>query len=415
MVRVAWLWTLAAATACGAAVPPLPGKGGPAWTELTSEHFTVWTDGDREQVRDLVGQMEQLRQVIVGVTFPSLPNGRTLVVALRDEDELAAFSSTAQARAYTVLAGIPLWQPMIALSAHSRVQDTDRTVAHELTHVVSLAAVHHQPRWLAEGMAEFFQTVRLDVRGGTADVGGAPEIRGRPMRMAHLIPVERLFAWRDITADEDRQYSTAWALFTYLINTHRDELLRYLQLLHDVGKPRDEATAEDAAQLWQAAFRSLPLADVDSALRQWLIVGHHEVMHFTVQWREWSVTERALGDADVHAARGMLCALVAHRPDEARADAAAALAVEPGNVLARLTVAGLDHAPVTAEQARVMTEAHGEDWRAWWLAAIALSHDHADTKQIANARITACGLFAQNAALVAPSKLCDSEPARGTR
>lgn len=56
MVRVVSCSTLAAvaAAACGAAVPPVPGKGGPAWTELTSEHFTVWTDGDRAEVRELV-------------------------------------------------------------------------------------------------------------------------------------------------------------------------------------------------------------------------------------------------------------------------------------------------------------------------------------------------------------------------
>lgn len=403
------------AAACGAAVPPIPGKGGPAWTELTSDHFTVWTDGDRERVRDLVEQMEHLHQVIVGVTFPSLPAGRTLVVALRDDDELAAFSSTAQARASAVEAGIPLWQPMIALSASSRVEDTVRTVAHELTHVVSFAAVHHQPRWLSEGMAEFFETTRLRVRDGTAEVGNAPKLHGQPMWTARPIPVEQLFAWREVTAAEEREYSTAWELFTYLFNAHREELVHYLQLLHEAGKPRDQATAQDAAQLWQAAFPSLALADVDQALRQWLFAGRHDVMRFTVHWHDWSVSERALRDADVFAARAMLCAAVAERPAEARSDAAAALALEPGNVTARLVTAMLDRTPITVAQAQVMIGAHGEDWRAWWIAAIALSHDHAAAKQITDARTIACGLFAQNSALVAPSKLCEGEPARGAR
>ncbi|HEX8107690.1 MAG TPA: DUF1570 domain-containing protein, partial [Kofleriaceae bacterium] len=319
--------TAVAAAGCGAAVPPVPGKGGPAWIELTSEHFTVWTDGDRAEARELVQQMEQLRQVVVGVTFPWVSRGRTLVFALRDDDELAAFSATEQPRAFAMLPGAPLWQPMIALSARTNFQASDRTVAHELTHVISFAAVHHQPRWLAEGMADFFQTLQLDVDRGTADVGGAPTVRGQPRKMAHLIPVEKLFAWKDISAHEEREYSTAWALFTYLINKHRDELVHYLQLLHEVGKPRMKATVEDAAQLWSEAFPSLLLADVDSELRQWLIAGSHVVMHFTVQLQTWSVTERALGDADAYAARGTLCALVANRPAEARTDAAASLAL----------------------------------------------------------------------------------------
>jgi hypothetical protein len=408
MVRVASCSTLAvvAAAACGAAVPAVPGKGGPAWTELTSEHFTVWTDGDRAEVRELIQQMEQLRQVVVGVTFPWVLRGRTLVFALRDDDELTAFSATEQPRASATMAGAPLWQPVIALSAGSHVQASDRTVAHELTHVISFAAVHHQPRWLAEGMADFFQTVQLDVDRGTADVGRAPEVRGQPRRMAHLIPVERLFAWQEITAHEDREYSTAWALFTYLINRHRDELVRYLQLLHEAGKPRSKATAEDVAQLWREAFPSLPLAEVDSELRQWLIAGSHTVMHFTVQLRTWPVTERTLDDAEVYAARGTLCALVANRPAEARSDAAAALALDPGNVPARLLVTALDHAPVTADQARAMTAAHRDDWRAWWIAAVTLSHAGADAREVANARTAACQLFAQNPALLAPSDLC---------
>jgi hypothetical protein len=179
----------------------------------------VWTDGDRAEVRELVQQMEHLRQVVFGVTFSGMPDGRTLVFALRDDDELAAFSSTEQPRAYALMAGIPLWQPAIVLSARSQIQDSERTVAHELTHVISFAAVHYQPRWLAEGMANFFQTLPLDVDRGTADVGVPPAIRGQPMRMrmADLLPVEQLFAWREMTAHEEREYSTAWLLVTYLI------------------------------------------------------------------------------------------------------------------------------------------------------------------------------------------------------
>jgi hypothetical protein len=40
--------------ACGPAIPPVHGKGGPAWLELTSEHFTVWTNGDPSRARQLV-------------------------------------------------------------------------------------------------------------------------------------------------------------------------------------------------------------------------------------------------------------------------------------------------------------------------------------------------------------------------
>jgi hypothetical protein len=197
MVRgiLRWVAVSVVLGACGAAVPPVPSKGGPAWIEVTSDHFTVWSDASRSKARELIQQMENLRQVVAGVAFPSLPaGGRILVFALRDDDELSAFSNTGQPRAVAMRGRPPLWQPAIMLSAFSNIETIDRRVAHELTHAISFGVVHHQPRWLAEGMAMFFQTLKLDVDRGTVDVGIAPEYEGRPLQMAQLIPTSELFA-----------------------------------------------------------------------------------------------------------------------------------------------------------------------------------------------------------------------------
>src|SRR5262245_28444427 len=137
-----------ASSACGAAVPQVQGKGGPAWTELTSEHFTVWTDAKVADARERVRVMERLRQVIVSVAFRSVPaTGRTLVVLLRDDDELAALSGTQEPRPYTLPAQAPLWQATMVLSASSDDNDDNSNEAHELTHAISSGVVHHQPRW----------------------------------------------------------------------------------------------------------------------------------------------------------------------------------------------------------------------------------------------------------------------------
>jgi len=41
----------------------VPGKGGLPWTELTSDHFVVWTDASTEDGRKLIRVMETLRQI----------------------------------------------------------------------------------------------------------------------------------------------------------------------------------------------------------------------------------------------------------------------------------------------------------------------------------------------------------------
>ncbi|HEY0193232.1 MAG TPA: hypothetical protein VGC42_19075 [Kofleriaceae bacterium] len=104
--------------ACGAHVPPVPGQGGPAWTEVTSPHFTVWTDAAPAQVGDLVTRMERMRAILGYAAFPSAPaEGRTLAIVLRDDAELRAMTATGQARPFAAPVAAPLWQPLIVLSA----------------------------------------------------------------------------------------------------------------------------------------------------------------------------------------------------------------------------------------------------------------------------------------------------------
>src|SRR5678815_2869113 len=77
--------------ACHGPVPPVPGKGGPAWIELTSPHFTIWTDGDPDRARQLVRKMERLRLILFHAVFPTAPaEGRDLAIVLRDDAELRA-------------------------------------------------------------------------------------------------------------------------------------------------------------------------------------------------------------------------------------------------------------------------------------------------------------------------------------
>jgi len=400
---VGWL---ALWSACGAAMPPVPGKGGPAWIELTSEHFTVWTDGPPDRGRELIREMERLWQIVAGVVFPSVPaSGRDLVIAFRDDDELTALSPTGEPRAYAMPTQPLLWQPMFVLSAFSNRDRGDRTVAHELTHAISYAVVHHQPRWLAEGMAKYFETVELDPDSTTADIGVAPQYRGQPILMAHLMPIAKLFAWAAPARNEDREYSTAWALFTFLINEHRAELGNYMQLLDSSFDP-EVTPADRAARAWSEAFPSLPLSTVDGVLQQWLVTGHHLVLHVNIQLRTWPIAERGLGDADVYAVRGLLHAVVANQKAQAHQDLAAALAAEPANVLARLLTVMLDQAKITPEDGRALTGAHADDWRAWLLATIALSGAHGDEAEIQAARGRTCELIAANPALVPPAALC---------
>src|SRR5262249_11687552 len=156
-------------------------QGGPAWTELTSEHFTLWTDAPIGRARELMREMENLRQVVIGTAFRSVAGpGRSLVIALRD-DEVHGYIAPQFGAISSPPYGNPIRQGLILLPAESKNQADEITEAHELTHVISHAVIHHQPRWFAEGLAKYFETIQIDRSAGTVDLGRAPgEQGGRP-------------------------------------------------------------------------------------------------------------------------------------------------------------------------------------------------------------------------------------------
>jgi hypothetical protein len=383
-----------ALAACGPAIPPVPSKGGPAWIELTSEHFTLWTDTSAAHGRKLVREMEHLRQVVFGVAFSDVPNaGRSFVIALRNEREAGAFVPEGFAAFAFPPGGSPLRQPMIVLSADADEGDTGHILTHELTHVISHVVIHEQPHWFAEGIANFFQTVRLDPDRAVVDVGEPLEMMVKAIRARHLTPMSQVFGCTDLSCMDAGFYMTTWALFTYLANVRPADLARYEDRLAQTSGPAAQAA------LWTEVFPDLTTSKLDQELPYWLAQGKHTTWHFTVKLQEWPVVERVLGDGDVLASRALLRLLLGgnRKPNEL----AAALAVEPTNVIARLIEALVDGA-VDPGHARAVVTAHPEDWRAWALLALALKHGD----EAGAAQVKACTLAAANPAIVPPSGLC---------
>ncbi|HEX7837310.1 MAG TPA: hypothetical protein VF469_07600 [Kofleriaceae bacterium] len=393
--------------ACRAPVPPVPGKGGPAWIELTSPHFTIWADADPDRAREIMAKMERLRVLLAYAVFPTAPaEGRDLAIVLRNNAELRAFSATDQIRPFAVRVQLPLWQPMIVLSASSERGELEVALAHELVHAISSGVIHYQPRWFAEGMATYFQTAGLDPKLVTVEIGGSPT--GAQITVDHLVPITELFEWTKPTREESRQYIIAWALFCFLINQHEAELQRYAHLLDDAGA-EIEQRSDLARRTWDLAFPTLPFTAVDRALHDWLFNGKsYAVRRFRLKSGDRSTTERRLGDADVYAIRALLRHLAGRRDTQSRADVTAALAAEPTHVLARLLAAALDHREIAADEVRAIAGAHEDDWRAWMLVASAVSSGAAEAKA---ARARACEIAAANPALLPPPGLCPSRRA----
>jgi len=390
-------WVLVMVAACGPAIPSVPAPGGgSAWLEVTSPHFTLWTDASPDRAREAVVEMEHLRQVIIGSSFRSVASeGSIFAIALRDLSEFHTYFSD-QVLAFAMPAeGNLLRQPVIVVVADTQNGEEQLLEAHELTHAISYAMIARQPRWFAEGLAQFFETIRLDVHDGTAELGRAPEHNGQPMQMHHLIGLPTMFDCEELSCADEGFYVTAWAVFTYLQNTHAAELARFEQLL---------AARKDWQPAWSEAFPRLPVMVLEDELRVWLTSGRHRVLRFTVKFQDPPVSAHALGEANVHMIRALLAG---NKPagEDARAakrrEVETALRIDPTSVLANLVSVELDNKP-TREAARAVAAAHGDDWRAWWLLALVI--ESGDEAMAAARR--ACQLAAANPAVVPPAGLC---------
>jgi hypothetical protein len=401
------------AAACGGPLIQLPSHGGPAWLEVRSEHFTLWTDGSAERGRELVREMERRREVILTAMNNLGSRTRTFVIAVRDRIELGGYRSSCVGTCDWD-AHNPTGQPGLGLE----INVADRKVINRaMAHVLSVEVIAHPPEWLSQGIVEYFSTFDVVPGRAYAEIG-APDSWLQVSRST--LPTARVFACTD--GYKSREFdATSWAMFSMLINDHYDRFNEFLHRLDDLHDPSDEGSrgppiatsprdtptrdelvrkreqldqrrCEREAQAWRDSFPDLPPDKLDDALQAWLSIGKARLPRIPVTARGVAVTERALSDADVLAVRGWLGFLYSEDNEVPRHDAEAALALDRTNVLARLTEAAVTHS-ITPADARATVSAHPEDWRALRLVESALY----GTPEGDEARRRACAMSGNSA------------------
>jgi hypothetical protein len=184
-------------------------------------------------------------------------------------------------------------------------------------------------------------------------------------------------------------------MFSFLANTHPQELLRYAERL-------DQLTEDTMGQAWTEVFPALVPERFDAELRDWLGHGRHTVWEFKVRLQDWPVTERPLRDTDVYVARALMRQIFAKPGDPPPPELAAAVAADPTDLVARLVETAYKQ-PVTVDDARRVADAHPDDWRAWWLLASAASWK-GDDGRIGRER--ACALVTAHPTGWTPTEWC---------
>lgn len=385
-----WPSAVVLCCACQAAVPEVPGKGGPPWTELTSAHFIVWTDASIEDGRKLIGVMENLRQILFGVSvFNPTTDAKAIVIAMRTQREVDPYVRR-DIGAVAWSPQFPLYQSAILLAV-DRLDYDRRLVTHELTHVISYNALPIQPRWFAEGVASYFETMQL-AEDGSFELGAPFDSWLRLLRQpAGGASVAKLFACTKPSCTDAPFYATSWALFAYLMNRRPDGLLRYVQRL--VELPVD---AQAAA--WPEVFPDLTPDKLDGILSDWIRTGDLTVHRYKIKLRDFAATQRSLGDGEIYTARALLRYRTGEPPTT---ELAAALAADPDNVIANMIHMDVEKPDLSLAQR--LTAAHPDDWRAWWLHKLITK----DSDEARHDMERVCALLARTPAVL-PRHSCSS-------
>ncbi len=238
-------------------------------------------------------------------------------------------------------------------------------VAHELTHYIASFSFLRQPRWLAEGLATYFQTIEIDPVLGTGLRGKANQLMLSDIGRWGVLPIEELWRWDTFTGGNNanwHRYASAWFWVHLLTNRERPAFDAFLERLRQGEEPR---------AAWEACFSHLSSEDFARAAEEYLQAGQFSTDFFQLDPLADQVEVRPLPDAEVHAALSRAAAITGDAT-RARREAVAGVKLDPKNPRAlQEDVITQSDPQRRLERARRLTTVDPSSADAWLLLALA--------------------------------------------
>lgn len=207
--------------------------GGRPSLRIDSEHFTVTSDLPADEARVEVRRLERLWDAY-SVFFHFEPTTSARVPVLVSKDEAAAELMGDDNVAGFFFASI---EPLLVTTVHDWEVGGNivRTSAgaHELVHLVSRFWLPRQPRWIAEGLAEYLG----DAQFKNEDVVRFGRWKRNTGTSVHTL--DELWQWDEVAPkDQWPLYESAWAWVHYLANREEGKLKRLWAALRTEPSPR---------------------------------------------------------------------------------------------------------------------------------------------------------------------------------
>ncbi|HYO67209.1 MAG TPA: tetratricopeptide repeat protein [Archangium sp.] len=388
---------LAVLFSCVACVGPrlarCPGEGGSPWQELENEHFLLRTDLPPEEANKAMRYLERTRAALLAAAWPSAstrPMAKVSVYVLGDSGEfeslfprrLAGFFTRDEDEPLIVLHGSPdSWRRRFTGLSDA----SSSTLIHELAHYLSSYFLLRQPRWLAEGLAQFLETLQLSEDGKTAMLG-TPHLHAVSGMKILLDASQRgiiedynfldIFAW-DKHSGSYRDweiaslYSGSWLLVHWLYNNQPRLFAKYQVML---------AQGSDPDSTFKKLFPEVFKPGFDKTMLEYLKSGSYQEFTVPVPTLELNFVKHTLEDSEAHATRARLVALASAMAEEGRQERLAlaltemheALKLNPKSLMALSQKVARAPDNLKPALARAAVEAHPAESSAWVLLAQAL-------------------------------------------
>ena len=192
------------------------GETPPPWTLVQNEHFEIYSQAGDQPARSTLIWFEQLHKFFSQSGIDLEAELPVRIIGFRSEKEYDAHRLRPASDAYYVGTETRDYIVLPALGG-----DVMRVAAHEYAHLVLHAAELHFPPWLAEGLAEFFSTIRIGEHG--CELGSDLPTHSSVLNRRPWIPLSTLLALPEGSSSRaDREYAElfyaeSWKLTQMLV------------------------------------------------------------------------------------------------------------------------------------------------------------------------------------------------------
>ena len=206
----------AAVTVLLSALVAAPHASADAWNSVTSQHFSVVGEGSHGRLRSIARTLEQFR-LASSRLFPTRATKaeRPLTVVVVNRATMGMFAASENIAGFYRRGAT---HDYIVMRADVEIEQPLQIAIHEYQHLIARATWRSIPRWVNEGLAEFYSTFRETDGGRKYQLGMTLPDRLRALRtygrarvLDFLADDGRSMSMSDAGRAEDF-YSQAWAL-----------------------------------------------------------------------------------------------------------------------------------------------------------------------------------------------------------